>query len=98
MLATLRNSDRRWFELRAEPLKSPSPNWPEECRTDKGCSLAGSAPAPRVTRREGRSGPPEPLRKLLLRVSVCLDASVFPSRLGRSDGGCFHAPTTPAHF
>src|ERR1700730_17352438 len=76
MLATLRNSDRRWFELRAEPLKSPSPNWPGECRTDRGCSLAGSAPAPRWTRREGRSGPPEPLRKLLLRVSVYLDALV----------------------
>src|SRR5438132_3005450 len=48
---------------------------------DRGCTAgrwrAGppAALAPRVTRREGRSGPPAPLRKLLLRVSVCLDAS-----------------------
>src|SRR5438105_11538349 len=96
MLATLRNTDRRRFEPRAGPLISPSPNWPGECRTDRGCSLAESAPAPRWTRREGRSGPPAPLRKLLLRVSVCLDASVFPPRLERGNRGGFQAPTAAA--
>src|SRR5436305_11425207 len=88
MLATLRSSERRWFELRVEPLIPPTANrageqWAGRSRAAAGmdCTAGRAGPpalGPRRTRRELRSGPLAPLRKLLLRV-LFFDPSVVPS-------------------
>src|ERR1700730_9463024 len=65
MLATLRNNDRRWFQLHVEPLIAPAANRRGECQADKGCTPGRADPpaavlAPPWTPREGRSGTPAP--------------------------------------